>query len=87
MFSIIWMFFMLFFLLCGIVGGIFLIVMGIKYWKLFVGLMGLFSLFFVILFFVFLSVGIYIDIIFLILIVFYWILFFLIGLLVGVSGV
>ncbi|MEI3891469.1 MULTISPECIES: DNA-binding protein [unclassified Bacillus (in: firmicutes)] len=87
MFSIIWMLFTPLLLLCGIVGGIFLIVTGIKYRKLRVGLMGLLSLSFVILPFVLLSVGIHIDTIFPIPTALYWTLFSLTGLLAGVSGV
>ncbi|USL12893.1 MULTISPECIES: DNA-binding protein [Bacillus cereus group] len=87
MFSIIRMLFTPLLLLCGIVGGIFLIVTGIKYRKLRVGLMGLLSLSFVILPFVLLSVGIHIDTIFPIPTALYWTLFSLTGLLAGVSGV
>ncbi|MCU4990416.1 DNA-binding protein [Bacillus cereus] len=87
MFSIIWMLFTPLLLLCGIVGGIFLIVTGIKYRKLRVGLMGLLSLSFVTLPFVLLSVGIHIDTIFPIPTALYWTLFSLTGLLAGVSGV
>ncbi|EEL74375.1 DNA binding protein [Bacillus cereus AH676] len=74
-------------LLCGIAGGIFLIVTGIKYRKLLVGLMRLLSLSFVTLPFVLLSVGIHIDTIFPIPTALYWTLFSLTGLLAGVSGV
>ncbi|EEM26729.1 DNA binding protein [Bacillus thuringiensis serovar thuringiensis str. T01001] len=74
-------------LLCGIAGGIFLIVTGIKYRKLLVGLMGLLTLSFVTLPFVLLSVGIHIDTIFPIPTALYWTLFSLTGLLAGVSGV
>ncbi|MDA1562559.1 DNA-binding protein [Bacillus tropicus] len=87
MFSIIWMLFTPLLLLCGIAGGIFLMVTGIKYRKLLVGLMGLLSLSFVTLPFVLLSVGIHIDTIFPIPTALYWILFSLTGLLAGVSGV
>ncbi|TXS01971.1 DNA-binding protein [Bacillus sp. SH7-1] len=87
MFSIIWMLFTPLLLLCGIAGGIFLIVTGIKYRKLLVGLMGLLSLSFVTLPFVLLSVGIHIDTIFPIPTALYWTLFSLTGLLAGVSGV
>ncbi|EEM45835.1 DNA binding protein [Bacillus thuringiensis serovar pakistani str. T13001] len=73
-------------LLCGIAGGIFLIVTGIKYRKLLVGLMGLLSLSFVTLPFVFLSIGINIDTIFPIPTALYWTLFSLTGLLAGISG-
>ena len=65
----------------------FLIVTGIKYRKLLVGLMGLLSLSFVTLPFVLLSVGIHIDTIFPIPTALYWTLFSLTGLLAGVSGV
>ncbi|MES9734266.1 DNA-binding protein, partial [Bacillus sp. AP50] len=73
-------------LLCGIAGGIFLIVTGIKYRKLLVGLMGLLSLSFVTLPFVFLSIGINMDTIFPIPTALYWTLFSLTGLLAGLSG-
>ena len=86
MFSIIWMLFTPLLLLCGIAGGIFLIVTGIKYRKLLVGLMGLLSLSFVTLPFVLLSVGIHIDTIFPIPTALYWTLFSLTGLLAGLSG-
>ncbi|MFB6727458.1 DNA-binding protein [Bacillus mobilis] len=87
MFSIIWMLFTPLLLLCGIAGGIFLIVTGIKHRKLLVGLMGLLNLSFVTLPFVLLSVGIHIDTIFPIPTALYWTLFSLTGLLAGVSGV
>lgn len=87
MFSIIWMLFTPLLILCGIAGGIFLIVTGIKYRKLLVGLMGLLSLSFVTLPFVFLSVGVHIDTILPISTTLYWCLFSLTGLLAGVSGV
>ncbi|HDR7515458.1 DNA-binding protein [Bacillus mobilis] len=87
MFSIIWMLFTPLLVLCGIAGGIFLIVTGIKYRKLLVGLMGLLTISFVTLPFVFFSVGIHIDTILPISTTLYWTLFSLTGLLAGVSGV
>ncbi|MCU4931624.1 DNA-binding protein [Bacillus cereus] len=86
MFSVIWILFTPLLLLCGIAGGIFLIVTGIKYRKLLVGLMGLLSLSFVTLPFVFLSIGINMDTIFPIPTALYWTLFSLTGLLAGISG-
>ena len=86
MFSIIWMLFTPLLLLCDC-WWYFLIVTGIKYRKLLVGLMGLLSLSFVTLPFVLLSVGIHIDTIFPIPTALYWTLFSLTGLLAGVSGV
>ncbi|MEJ9233587.1 DNA-binding protein [Bacillus cereus] len=86
MFSVIRMLFTPLLLLCGIAGGIFLIVTGIKYRKLLVGLMGLLSLSFVTLPFVFLSIGINMDTIFPIPTALYWTLFSLTGLLAGISG-
>ncbi|MDA2380455.1 DNA-binding protein [Bacillus cereus] len=86
MFSIIWMLFTPLLLLCGIAGGIFLVVKGIKHRKLLVGVMGLLSLSFVTLPFVFLSIGIHIDTISPIPTSLYWTLFSLTGLLAGISG-
>ena len=86
MFSIIWMLLRHFSYYAGLLV-VFLIVTGIKYRKLLVGLMGLLSLSFVTLPFVLLSVGIHIDTIFPIPTALYWTLFSLTGLLAGVSGV
>ena len=86
MFSIIWMLSRHFSYYAGLLV-VFLIVTGIKYRKLLVGLMGLLSLSFVTLPFVLLSVGIHIDTIFPIPTALYWTLFSLTGLLAGVSGV
>lgn len=86
MFSIIWMLFTPLLLLCGIAGGIFLMVTGIKYRKLLVGLMGLLSFSFVTLPFVFWGMGMEGNTILPISTTLYWILFSLTGLLAGVSG-
>ncbi|HDX9634766.1 DNA-binding protein [Bacillus cereus group sp. MYBK163-2] len=86
MFSVIWMLFTPLLLLCGIAGGIFLVVKGIKHRKLLVGVMGLLSLSFVTLPFVFFSIGINIDTIFPIPTSLYWTLFSLTGLLAGING-
>ncbi|HDX9653454.1 DNA-binding protein [Bacillus wiedmannii] len=87
MFSIIWMAFMPLLLLCGIAGGIFLVVKGIKHRKLLVGLMGILSFSFVTLPFVFWGMGVDSNAILPISTTLYWILFSLTGLLAGVSGV
>ena len=73
-------------LLCGIAGGIFLMVTGIKYRKLFVILMGIICLSFVIMPFIFLNKGINGETILPISTTLYWILFSLTGLLAGLNG-
>ncbi|MFA2806692.1 ammonia permease [Bacillus mycoides] len=87
MFSIIWILFMPLLLLCGIAGGIFLMVTGIKYRKLLVILMGIICFSFVIMPFIFLNKGINGETVLHIPPVLYWILFSLAGLLAGLNGV
>ncbi|WP_254489313.1 ammonia permease [Bacillus thuringiensis] len=86
MFSIIWMLFTPLLLLCGIAGGIFLIVTGIKYRKLLVILMGIICFSFVIMPFIFLNTGINGETVLHIPPVLYWMLFSLAGLLAGLNG-
>ncbi|NUC16564.1 ammonia permease [Bacillus mycoides] len=87
MFSIIWILFTPLLLLCGIAGGIFLMVTGIKYRKLLVILMGIICSSFVIMPFIFLNKGINGETVLHIPPVLYWILFSLAGLLAGLNGV
>ncbi|KXY36770.1 hypothetical protein [Bacillus mycoides] len=87
MFSIIWILFTPLLLLCGIAGGIFLMVTGIKYRKLLVILMGIICFSFVIMPFIFLNKGINGETVLHIPPVLYWILFSLAGLLAGLNGV
>ncbi|MBE7146778.1 ammonia permease [Bacillus mycoides] len=87
MFSIIWILFTPLLLLCGIAGGIFLMVTGIKYRKLLVILMGIICFSFVIMPFIFLNNGINGETVLHIPPVLYWILFSLAGLLAGLNGV
>ncbi|WP_242248501.1 ammonia permease [Bacillus cereus group sp. BfR-BA-01523] len=87
MFSIIWILFTPLLLLCGIAGGIFLMVTGIKYRKLLVILMGIICFSFVIMPFIFLNKGINGETVLHISPVLYWILFSLAGLLAGLNGV
>lgn len=86
MFSIIWMVIMPLLLLCGIAGGIFLIVTGIKHRKLLVILMGIICFSFVIMPFIFLNTGINGETVLHIPPVLYWMLFSLAGLLAGLNG-
>ncbi|MGE6364194.1 ammonia permease [Bacillus paramycoides] len=86
MFSIIWIFFMPLLLLCGIAGGIFLVVTGIIHQNLLVILMGIICFSFVIMPFIFLSKGINGEDILHIPTVLYWMLFSLAGLLAGMNG-
>ncbi|ENQ3105305.1 ammonia permease [Bacillus cereus] len=86
MLSLLWIFFMPILVLCGIFGGIFLIVTGIKYRKLFSVIMGLLTLSFVVLPFVFWGMGIDGEKIISIPTILYWILFSLTGLLAGFNG-
>ncbi|MDR4903844.1 ammonia permease [Bacillus mycoides] len=87
MFSIIWILFTPLLLLCGIAGGIFLMVTGIKYRKLLVILMGIICFSFVIMPFIFLNKGINGETVLHIPPVLYWILFSLASLLAGLNGV
>ncbi|EJS03100.1 MULTISPECIES: hypothetical protein [Bacillus] len=87
MFSIIWILFTPLLLLCGIAGGIFLMVTGIKYRKLLVILMGIICFSLVIMPFIFLNKGINGETVLHIPPVLYWILFSLAGLLAGLNGV
>ncbi|WP_193656578.1 ammonia permease [Bacillus cereus] len=72
--------------LCGLFGGISLIIAGIKHRKLLVCLMGILSLSFVTLPYVFFGIGVNGDTILPIPTVLYWILFSLTGLLAGLGG-
>ncbi len=87
MLSLLWVVYMPLLVLCGLFGGIFLIVTSMKHRKLFVGLMGLLSFSFVTLPFVFWGMGVESNTILPISTTLYWILFSLTGLLAGVSGV
>ncbi|MGN5649433.1 DNA-binding protein [Bacillus sp. Brlt_9] len=86
MFSLLWVVYMPFLVLCGFFGGIFLIVTSIKHRKLFVSLLGLLTLSFVTLPFVFWGMGVNSNTILPISTTLYWILFSLTGLLAGISG-
>ncbi|MCU5684542.1 MULTISPECIES: DNA-binding protein [Bacillus] len=87
MLSLLWVVYMPLLVLCGLFGGIFLIVTSMKHRKLFVGLMGLLSFSFVTLPFVFWGMGVDSNTILPISTTLYWILFSLTGLLAGISGV
>lgn len=87
MFSIIWMLFMPLLMLCGIAGGIFLMVTGIIHRKFLAILMGIICCSFVIMPFIFLNKGINGETVLHIPPVLYWILFSLAGLLAGLNGV
>jgi hypothetical protein len=87
MLSLLWVVYMPLLVLCGLFGGIFLIVTSMKHSKLFVGLMGLLSFSFVTLPFVFWGMGVDSNAILPISTTLYWILFSLTGLLAGISGV
>ncbi|AZJ22636.1 DNA-binding protein [Bacillus wiedmannii] len=87
MLSLLWVVYMPLLVLCGLFGGIFLIVTSMKHRKLFVGLMGLLSFSFVTLPFVFWGMGVDSNAILPISTTLYWILFSLTGLLAGISGV
>ncbi|MED3021675.1 MULTISPECIES: DNA-binding protein [Bacillus cereus group] len=87
MLSLIWVVYMPLLVLCGLFGGIFLIVTSMKHRKLFVGLMGVLSFSFVTLPFVFWGMGVDSNTILPISTTLYWILFSLTGLLAGISGV
>ncbi|PEF44621.1 ammonia permease [Bacillus cereus] len=89
--SDLWIFFIPILVLCGLIGGIFLIITGIETRKLLVSIMGLFSLSFVVLPFVFFCMGINeneilppipTDLYWIL----HWILFSLTGLLAGFNG-
>ncbi|MFH7830917.1 ammonia permease [Bacillus luti] len=84
--SLLWIFYVPLLTLCGLFGGIFLIIAGIKHRKLLVSLMGLLSLSFVVLPYVFWIMGIHGDTILPIPTSLYWILFSLTGLLAGFIG-
>jgi len=84
--SFLWIFFMPILVSCGLFGGIFLIITGVKYRKLLVIVMGLLSLFFVVLPYIFWGMGIDGDKILPIPTVLYWTLFSLTGLLAGFNG-
>ncbi|MDA2627726.1 DNA-binding protein [Bacillus cereus] len=86
MLSLLWVVYMPLLVLCGFLGGIFLIVTSVKHRKLFVGLMGLLSFSFVTLPFVFWGMGMEGNTILPISTTLYWILFSLTGLLAGLSG-
>ncbi|MBE7095753.1 MULTISPECIES: DNA-binding protein [Bacillus cereus group] len=87
MLSLLWVVYMPLLVLCGLFGGIFLIVTSMKHRKLFVGLMGLLSFSFVTLPFVFWGMGVDSNTILPISTTLYWILFSLTGLLAGISEV
>ncbi|CAM3936370.1 DNA-binding protein [Bacillus wiedmannii] len=87
MLSLLWVVYMPLLVLCGLFGGIFLIVTSMKHRKLFVGLMGVLSFSFVTLPFVFWGMGVDSNTILPISTTLYWILFSLTGLLAGISGV
>lgn len=87
MLSLLWVVYMPLLVLCGLFGGIFLIVTSMKHRKLFVGLMGLLSFSFVTLPFVFWGMGVDSNTILPISTTLYWILFSLTGLLAGIIGV
>lgn len=86
MLSLLWVVYMPLLVLCGFLGGIFLIVTSVKHRKLFVGLMGLLSFSFVTLPFVFWGMGMEGNTILPISTTLYWILFSLTGLLARLSG-
>ena len=84
--SLLWIFYVPLLTLCGLFGGIFLIIAGIKHRKLLICLTGILSLSFTLLPYVFWSMGINGDTILPIPTSLYWILFSLTGLLAGISG-
>ncbi|PQZ49705.1 ammonia permease [Bacillus sp. MYb209] len=86
MFSIIWMLFMPLLLLCGITGGIFLVVTGIIHRKSLAILVGIICFSFVIMPFIFLNKGINGENVLHIPTVLYWMFFSLAGLLTGING-
>ncbi|KMQ00617.1 ammonia permease [Bacillus cereus] len=84
--SLLWILYTPYLVLCGFVGGIYLIISGVKYHKLLVSIMGLLSVSFVVLPYIFWGLGVegsqYLDIP----TELYWILFSLTGLLSGGIG-
>ena len=84
--SFLWVFFMPVLVSCGIVGGIYLVIAGVRYRKLLVITMGIICFSFVAMPFIFWGMGIDGNKILPIPTVLYWILFALAGLLAGISG-
>ncbi|WP_018764446.1 hypothetical protein [Bacillus sp. 105MF] len=87
MLSFLWVFFMPVLVSCGIVGGIYLVITGVRYRKLLVITMGIICFSFVAMPFIFWGMRIDSDKILPIPTVLYWILFALAGLLAGISGI
>ncbi|MEI4801867.1 ammonia permease [Bacillus sp. NPDC077411] len=83
---LLWIFFMPILILCGIIGGIFLIIAGAKYRKLLVIISGIVCCSFIIMPFVFLGMGIDMEKLIPIPTVMYWSLFALTGLFTCLSG-
>ncbi|NRR16198.1 ammonia permease [Bacillus pacificus] len=84
--SLLWILYTPYLVLCGFVGGIYLIITGVKYHKLLVSIMGLLSVSFVVLPYIFWGLGVegsrYLDVP----TELYWILISLTGLLSGLIG-
>ncbi|UYX52479.1 ammonia permease [Bacillus thuringiensis] len=84
--SLLWILYVPYLVLCGFVGGIYLIITGVKYHKLLACVMGLLSVFFVVLPYVFWGIGVDGDKYLPIPTELYWILFSLTGLLAAFIG-
>jgi hypothetical protein len=84
--SLLWILYVPYLVLCGFVGGIYLIIAGVKYHKLLASVMGLLSVFFVVLPYVFWGIGVDGDKYLPIPTELYWILFSLTGLLAAFIG-
>ncbi|OOR55243.1 ammonia permease [Bacillus mycoides] len=84
--SLLWILYVPYLVLCGLVGGIYLIITGVKYHKLLASVMGLLSVFFVVLPYVFWGIGVDGDKYLPIPTELYWILFSLTGLLAAFIG-
>ncbi|MDM5190245.1 ammonia permease [Bacillus sp. DX4.1] len=85
--SLLWIFFMPVLVSCGIAGGIFLIIAGVKHRKLFVIVMGLVCFSFVVMPFIFWGMGDDAERTFPISTIMYWSIFALAGLLASISGI
>ncbi|PQZ48651.1 ammonia permease [Bacillus sp. MYb209] len=84
--SLLWILYVPYLVLCGFIGGIYLIITGVKYRKLLASVMGLLSVSFVVLPYVFWGMGVDGDKYLPIPTELYWILFSLTGLLAAFIG-